>query len=260
VLVEDGLAAAYSKSGHDWSDRYPRIVARAARLRCQSAILDGEVILPDANGAADFAGLPSAIRRQPDRLVFMAFDLLHLDGADLKGIPLLERKMMLKRLLKGRTEPIIYVEHLKTDGERFFAACEELGLEGMVSKITVSRYRSGPNKNWLKTKCYTVSEFDLIGTTITSQGHHVALLEARGTGEYAGTAFINLKRDKRELLRDRIQSLRRSQPRGTGTKSKETRWLKPGLVASVRHLRGEEGLRHASILDIRDRNEDADRD
>lgn len=256
LLVEDGRAAAYSKSGHDWTDRYPHIAKAAAKLGCVTAIIDGEVVINNENGVSDFSRLPGAIRLEPQNLLFMAFDLLHLDGTDLRREPLIERKKLLKKLLGRRKGPIRYVDHLVADGASFFAACENLGLEGMVSKRPDSIYKSGPSKNWLKTKCYTLTDFDMIGTATTRQGERVALLRGRDTGEYAGTAYINLRREKREMLSARIRKLRASQPTLKGAKFKDADWLKPGLVASVRHLRGEEGLRHASILDIRDREDD----
>ncbi len=252
LLLEDGRAAAFSKNGHNWTERYPQIAKAAAKLGCTSAIIDGEVVINDDKGVSDFARLPGAIRREPQNLLFMAFDLLHLDGADLRHEPLLKRKKILKRLIGRRKGPLRYVDHLAADGASFFAACENLGLEGMVSKRPDSIYKSGPSKNWLKTKCYTLTDFDIIGTATTRQGERVALLRARDTGEYAGTAFINLRREKREMLSARIRKLKVSQPSLKGSKFKDADWLKPGLVASVRHLRGEEGLRHASILDIRD--------
>jgi DNA ligase D-like protein (predicted ligase) len=257
LLVEDGRAAAYSKNGHDWTDTYPFIAKAAAKLGCTSAIIDGEVVINGENGVSDFARLPGAIRREPQNLVFMAFDLLHLDGADLRREPLLKRKKLLRKLLGRRKGPLRFVDHLATDGAQFFAACENLGLEGMVSKRPDSIYKSGPNKNWLKTKCYTLTDFEMIGTATTRHGERVALLRGRDTGEYAGTAFINLKREKREMLSERIRKLRASQPSLKGSKFKDANWLKPGLIASVRHLRGEEGLRHASILDIREGSDDS---
>jgi DNA ligase D-like protein (predicted ligase) len=251
LLVEDGKARAYSKNGNDWTAKYPQIVNSASRLRCSSAIIDGEVIANDENGVSEFARLPGTIRWQPEKLVFMAFDLLHLDGSDLRRSPLLERKKLLKSLLGRRNAPLTYVDHLATDGAAFFEACEKLGLEGMVSKRPGSTYKSGPNRNWLKTKCYTVTDFAVSGTTTTREGHRVALLRRRETGEYVGTAFLNLKRERREALDTWIAKLSSSPPPTRGSKFKDTNWLKPGLVASVRHLRGEGSLRHASIIDVR---------
>src|SRR5688572_24616393 len=83
LVVEDGAARAFTRNGHDWTDRYSRVVTCAAGLPCRSAILDGEVIVQDENGRSDFSALRRAMKREPHRLVFFAFDLLLLDGKDL---------------------------------------------------------------------------------------------------------------------------------------------------------------------------------
>jgi bifunctional non-homologous end joining protein LigD len=90
LLVERGTALAYTRNGHDWSDRYPGIIAAARKLPCRSAILDGEVIVQDARGISDFEALQAALRSRPAHLIFYAFDLLHLDGKDLLDRPLVE--------------------------------------------------------------------------------------------------------------------------------------------------------------------------
>ena len=100
VLVLDrGSVRAFTRNGHDWSDGYPAIVASVAELRCRSAILDGEVIVQDGRGAADFEALQRALRGRPHSLIFSAFDVLHLDGNDLRDLPLVERRARLKKLI-----------------------------------------------------------------------------------------------------------------------------------------------------------------
>jgi bifunctional non-homologous end joining protein LigD len=84
LVIELGNALAYTRNGHDWTDRYPGIIAMARKLPCRSAILDGEVIVQDALGVSDFEALQAVLRSQPARLIFYAFDLLHLDGKDLR--------------------------------------------------------------------------------------------------------------------------------------------------------------------------------
>jgi bifunctional non-homologous end joining protein LigD len=97
LTVERGTARAYTRNGHDWSDRYAGIIASARKLPCRSAILDGEVIVQDARGVSDFEALQAALRSQPAQLIFYAFDLLHLDGKDLREKPLIERRTKLNR-------------------------------------------------------------------------------------------------------------------------------------------------------------------
>jgi ATP-dependent DNA ligase len=164
LVIERGSALAYTRNGHDWSDRYSGIIAAARKLSCRSAILDGEVIVQDARGVSDFEALQVALRSQPSRLIFYAFDLLHLDGKDLLDRPLVERRAKLLQLVsRDQDSAIRFSEEFIGDAAAFFRACAAHELEGMVSKLATSRYRSGRSKTWLKTKCFTESELTLLG-------------------------------------------------------------------------------------------------
>ena len=123
---------AYTRNGFDWTDRYPRIVEAAARLRCKSAMLDGEVIVQDRHGASDFEALQPALRSKRTPLIFYAFDLLHLDGKDYRNVPLVERRTKLKHLVKSSPSAIQFSEEFIGDAQAFFRACREHRLEGMV--------------------------------------------------------------------------------------------------------------------------------
>jgi bifunctional non-homologous end joining protein LigD len=148
VHVRDGRVRLYTRNGADWTKRYPRIVAEAARLR-EPLIIDAEVVHLSPNGDADFDALHSRI--VDDKAVALAFDLL-VSGDDIRGRPLLERKNALKWILRNSRGGIQYVEHTEGDGEKMFKAICKLGLEGIVSKKLTSVYRSGPSKAWLKVK------------------------------------------------------------------------------------------------------------
>jgi len=142
LVIERGSALAYTRNGHDWSDRYSGIIAAARRLSCRSAILDGEVIVQDARGVSDFEALQVALRSQPSRLIFCAFDLLHLDGKDLLDRPLVERRAKLLQLVsRDQDSAIRFSEEFIGDAAAFFRACAAHELEGMVSKLATSRYR-----------------------------------------------------------------------------------------------------------------------
>src|ERR1700674_4131114 len=99
VLVKRGQARVLTRNGHDWSDRYPSIVRAAANLRCQSAIIDGEAIGQGGNVGLDFEALPSAMRWPPHSIILYAFDLMHLNGKDLRQQTLSERRSILKTLI-----------------------------------------------------------------------------------------------------------------------------------------------------------------
>jgi ATP-dependent DNA ligase len=99
LIIERRKARAYTRSGFDWTDRYSGIINAAAKLDCRSAIIDGEIIIQNKSGVSDFESLKSAIRWRPQSLIFCAFDLLHLNGKDLRERPLLERRAKLKELV-----------------------------------------------------------------------------------------------------------------------------------------------------------------
>lgn len=251
LIIENGNARAYSSSGNDWTSKYRNISEQALTLPCKSAIIDGEIIINDANGISNFGALPRAIKWEQEKLIFMAFDLLHIDGDDIRSKPLTSRKAILHKLLSAPKREILYCEHLVTNGKDFFEACERLNLEGMVSKLSRSRYKSGLSKEWLKIKCFTVDEYNVIGTKITRTKELVAILQSRTTLDYAGVAFVNLKSNERKLFRDAVKLLQTSSPTIECPRDGTAKWLKQGLIATVKHLRGQESLRHASIMSIR---------
>ena len=128
----DGRLAA--RNGFDWSDRYPSIVRAASKLKCKSAIIDGEAIVQDSNGASDFDALGSALRRRPHSILLYAFDLLHLDYNDLRHQTLLERRSILKALVGSDDQSRIqFSDEFDGDGDALFKACAEQRLEGIVS-------------------------------------------------------------------------------------------------------------------------------
>jgi ATP-dependent DNA ligase len=161
LVIEDERCRAFSRNGHDWTTKYPRVAEEAAKLACGNAVLDGEVLVQDAEGRSDLEALYLAMTDDPRRVVFFAFDLLYLDGKDLRDRPLGERKAMPDELI-GVASPYSAVqvsEHFEGGGDALFAAAERMGLEGIVSKRVGSRYKSGRSNLWQKTKCMTEGEF-----------------------------------------------------------------------------------------------------
>jgi bifunctional non-homologous end joining protein LigD len=101
LIIERCKARAYTRNGFDWSERYAGIIKAATKLDCRSAIIDGEVIVQNEQGISDFDALKSAIRWHPQKLILCAFDLLHLNGKDLRDRPLLERRVRLRELVSS---------------------------------------------------------------------------------------------------------------------------------------------------------------
>jgi len=148
IHIRDGRVRLYTMNGADWSKRYPLIIQDAARVK-GSAILDAEAVWLDPNGVADFEALHG--RSNDDEATACAFDLLMLNGDDMRRKPYVERKAALRKLLRG-DRGIQYVEHAEEHGKKLFTAVCKLGLEGIVSKKLDSLYRSGASKTWIRIK------------------------------------------------------------------------------------------------------------
>ena len=259
VLIERGKARVLTRNGYDWTDRYPSIFRAAANLRCKSAIIDGEAIVQDGDGASNFEALGSAMRRQPNSIILYAFDLLHLDGKDLRQEPLSERRARLEHLVLSDAESRIqFSEEFHGDGNAFFTACAERGLQGIVSKHALAPYRSGRSKTWLKTKCFTESTFVVIGTDRDRKtGAPRALLAHLNSGgmTYAGAAFIDLAGDERaqffaeveRLIFAEVERLTTSWAAFKNSQMQDVKWCHPKLTVEVKHLAGSKLLRHATV-------------
>jgi bifunctional non-homologous end joining protein LigD len=251
VLLERGQVRVLTRNGHDWSDRYPSIVLAASNLRCQSAIIDGEAIVQNRNGVSDFEALSSAMRWHPHRIILYAFDLMHLNGADLGRQTLSVRRSLLQTLIGSDDESRIqFSEEFQGDGAAFFKACADKGLEGIVSKHALAPYRSGRSKTWLKTKCFTESTFVVVGTDRDRKTGALRALLAHPNSDglrYAGAAFIALGEDARAEF---LAELERITTSWTGFKSSrltDAKWCQPKLTVRVKHLAGSKSLRHATV-------------
>ncbi|MEY9227728.1 bifunctional non-homologous end joining protein LigD [Bradyrhizobium japonicum] len=141
----------FTRNGHDWTERYPRIVEAALRLRATSFVIDGEAVLLGADGISDFNGLHS--RKRDSEVQLYSFDVLVADGEDLRKLPLSLRKTNLARLLARQVDGIHLApfEQGEVGPELFRHACK-LGLEGLVSKHRDSWYRAGRSEQWIKVK------------------------------------------------------------------------------------------------------------
>ena len=203
--------------------------------------------MQDEHGVSDFEALKSAIRWRPQSLILCAFDLLHLNGKDLRQLTLLERRGKLKELVPSE-HPFLFSEEFTGDAAAFFQACADHQLEGIVSKLASSKYRSGRSKTWLKTKCFAESSFLIIGTARDRKTKAALALLAKPDAQglsYAGSAFIVLSGTERaELSAQLSKSERCPLPR---LRFPDAQWVKPQLTARVRHLSGTNYLRHATV-------------
>ena len=150
VRRDDARVRCFTRNGHDWADRFPAIVAAALRIKAASFLIDGEAVIARDDGTPNFRALRS--KHRGHEAVLFAFDLIEHDGADLRDLPLIERKRRLARLIGKAKHAIRFVEHLTDDGPTVFDHVCRMGLEGIVSKRTDAPYRSGPSKVWIKSK------------------------------------------------------------------------------------------------------------
>jgi bifunctional non-homologous end joining protein LigD len=147
----DGEAVRlFTRRGYDWSGRYPAIARTAAELRARSFTIDGEACVCGPDGVAVFDALHR--RGTVSQAMLYAFDLLELDGEDLRALALVDRKKRLARLLARRRVGIVLSEHTADDGATIFRQACRMGLEGIVSKKVSAPYRSGRSTDWLKFK------------------------------------------------------------------------------------------------------------
>jgi ATP-dependent DNA ligase len=148
---EGNRARLFTRNGHDWTGRFPWIVESALRNRHQQFVIDGEAVILGVDGIADFNALHS--RQREEEVQLYAFDILALDGDDLRGFPLSWRKTNLARLLSRRPDGIFAAPYDQGEiGPDLFKAACNMGLEGMVSKRADRPYRAGRSKDWVKVK------------------------------------------------------------------------------------------------------------
>jgi ATP-dependent DNA ligase len=249
LVLDWAGARAFSRNGHDWSKRYWPVIQAAEKLPATSFIIDGEMTALDADGKPNFHAMHSRMKWNAELLTFVSFDLLYLDGEDLRALPLVERKARLWDLVKPADRIIQFSQHVEGSGADFFAAVDKMGLEGMVSKRRESLYRSGKTEAWVKAKCWDVADFELMGIKREPGKPAVALLAREG--KYTGAAVIAGTRAVKERLWRRVARARSAEPAGVPSAVSEgVEWVKPGITVPVRYLRGESKLRHATVQEV----------
>jgi bifunctional non-homologous end joining protein LigD len=265
--VEDGQVTLLTRRGNDWTERFPALAKATASLRCRSALLDGEAVMFDAQGMSDFQELQAAIGRGDPTIQFVAFDLLYLDGFDLRAAPLTDRKLLLRGLLEGPppsgAELISYGQHIDGQGAAFYREACRVGMEGIIAKRAADRYREKRTRSWLKIKCTRRQEFVIVGFTKpkgSRVGFGALLLAAREKAaaplRYTGKVGTGFDDKQLQALRGRLDALRRKSPplaevpRGLGA----VHWVEPELVAEVAFSEwtNEGVLRHSSFRGLRE--------
>ena len=262
--IDAGRAKLKTRSGLDWTTKFPSLKKALEALPVVSALFDGEVVVETERGTPDFAGLQADLSEgRSDRFRYYLFDLMYLDGVDLTGATLLDRKRALAQLLSGYEGDVLKLsEHFTARGDVILTHACRLGLEGIVSKLKSARYRSGRSKAWLKTKCVEGSEFVIIGyvpstTQRRAIGSLVLGFHRKGKLEYAGRVGSGFTTRVAQDLWHKLETLRIDSPPLETAPPPEVRrnvrWTKPSLVADV-EIRGwtaENIARHAVFKGLR---------
>jgi len=163
--VRQGTTALYTRRGHDWSDKFSSIAEQVKKLLHADLILDGEVIVQNERGISDFYELQKDIAAgRTDRLLYMVFDVLYVDGVDLREVPLISRRVVLTQVLatSSVTERIRLSAHIEAEGQAVFEQACAMKLEGIVSKKRDSLYQSGEQISWIKVKCVKTDTFPIV--------------------------------------------------------------------------------------------------
>ncbi|MGV2186606.1 DNA ligase D [Rhizobium rhizogenes] len=265
VRIEAGRVKLLTRSGLDWTGKFGKeIVAAFKKLPIGTALIDGELVVELAAGASDFSALQSDLSEgRADRFVFYAFDLIYLDGYDLRACPLTKRKELLQQIIPSETGLLRFSSHFDADADLLLKHACRLSLEGIVSKTVDDSYRSGRGKTWVKSKCSSRQEFVVAGwvpstTSRKAIGSLVLGVYDDGDLQYVGRVGTGFTHTVAEQLFKRMGRLKADgNPFSTVLGPEErrgVRFVRPELVAEVefRAWTADGLLRHASFRGLRE--------
>jgi bifunctional non-homologous end joining protein LigD len=252
-----------TRRGHDWTERFGSLVDDIAGLAVDTAVFDGEVVAIDEKGRPDYARLQADLAKgRGDRLVYYVFDLLYVEGFDLRHASLLERKRVLRSVLDGsRAARVLFSDHLDGNGKAVVAKACAMGLEGIVSKDRSAPYRSGANESWIKVKCGRSDDFPIIAFVekLGAVPRRVASLyigrRQNGRLLYAGKARSGYTLESAERLREMLDPyIRSTSPLDEPLDKPKATWVEPVIAAEIAYSsRTPNGLlREAVFKGIRD--------
>ena len=254
----------FSRSGLDWTARFPAIAEALLSVPCDACLLDGEAAFVLPSGLTDFKSLQEHIDSAHPSIRYFAFDLLSLDGKDLKKEPVVKRRAALAELLKSKKIPnwLVFSDAIEGDGRVFYEQACAAGLEGIVSKRADAPYRSGRSKAWLKIKCHRGDEFVIGGyakSDVKGRAFSSLLL---GTFEddklifagKVGTGFNQRDITKLAKLFKPLEQTSSSFVSVPHAERKGAVWLEPKLVCAVNYAEWTRDgrLRHPSFQGLRE--------
>jgi bifunctional non-homologous end joining protein LigD len=264
--LDRGEVQLLTRKGLDWTERFPNVAAAVAKLPARTALIDGEVVVENEEGVSSFSALQAALKdSERDRFIYYVFDLLHVDGRDLRELPLVQRKAELARLVgKDRGGPVVYSEHFEGSGAVVLRHACQMSLEGIVSKRRDAPYRSGRSDAFLKIKCSNAQEFVVGGyspSTVMPRaiGALVAGYYDNGKLVYAGRIGTGYTRSVAHELWKRLHALEIERPPfdeipAAEARRRDVRWVKPETVieAELRGWTADALVRQAAFKGVRE--------
>ena len=259
IATGGGAATAWTRNGHDWSDKFQAIVKAAAELPA-GCLIDGEAVALGTDGKPDFGLLQAGLKSGDVELAFYGFDLLVDRGKDVTKLPNLERKERLAALLKTVSPPIIYGDHIIAKGEALFDAICKEGGEGIIAKKASATYRAKRAKNWLKIKCIARQEFVIVGWQVSDKRRgfrslHLGVRDGRKL-TYAGKVGTGFDANMIADLAARMKPMEVEQPPLDVPRAalRGSHWIEPKLVAEVgfTEFTSAGTLRHPSFIALRE--------
>jgi bifunctional non-homologous end joining protein LigD len=252
-IANEGVRV-FTRRGNDWTNRFKKIANEAFLISAWSAIIDGEVVVPAADGTTDFSVLQNQLKGESDKIVMVAFDLLYLNGYDLRKMPLVERKALLKKLIAKTA--IQYSESFEADGPELFKHACSIGLEGVVSKVRDSKYASGRGNDWVKTTCAQRETLSIAGFAMKGSKFDGLYVGRRKGGDliYAGKIDHGFDNDIAKDLQARLKPLiRNTQPYSKRIAHRGI-WVEPELLAEIEYrANSAEGkVRHPFFKGLRE--------
>ena len=262
--LERGGVRLLTRNGHDWTAKMPQLARALRRLPLRSGWIDGEVLVLDEHGVPDFQALQNAFdARATAELVYYVFDLPFADGRDLRDMPLVERRELLRTVVQqGALDSIRFSEAFEArPGDLVASACQ-LGFEGVIGKRKSAAYAPRRNADWIKLKCSHRQEFVIAGFTEPKGSRKgigallLAVHDSDGALRYAGNVGTGFSERTLLELRERLETLRaRTSPFGEAPAgTRDAHWVKPQVLAEVAFAEWtKQGrIRHAVFHGLRD--------
>lgn len=249
----------FTRNGFDYSSKFPKIIESLKNISKDIPfVLDGEIVSFDENGRSDFGLLQSSIKKGKGNFVYVVFDLLALNGKDLREEQLFKRKEYLENLLVKCPQNIMYSSHIVSKGKEMFNMAKKLNLEGIISKKIDSTYQGKRSEDWLKIKCYKRQEFVIGGYTTTEKNK---TLSAILVGYYknkklifAGKVGTGFSEELKKTLATKFKKLTIKESPFSDKLSIKANWLQPTLVAEIQYAEftKENVLRQPSFIGLRE--------